>query len=126
VTLAVAALGVLGAFSVLGSEMPRTLAWPLALASATRGIGLSMRESRRPRRELAWPIDGQPQVDGQRLRDARLHWRGPLAFLSWRDDAECVHRLAWWPDTLPLPLRRELRLAATSAADRPSVASMAP
>ena len=44
---------------------------------------------------------------------ASLHvrWRGPLAFLRRRDPDGRVQRLVFWPDTLPVAARRELKLA---------------
>jgi toxin CptA len=55
-----------------------------------------------------------------------LQWRGPLAFLRWRDSDGRMHRLAWWPDVLPVAARRELRLAALDGAGAVPAASMAP
>ena len=37
-----------------------------------------------------------------------------------------ARRLLWWPDTLPPPARRELRLAASALVTRPTPDSMAP
>jgi toxin CptA len=117
-------LGMLGACSVLASEMPRIAAVPLAVMSLCHGAWLAWREARRPPRQLVWPIDGAPQVDGLPVAGARLHWRGPLAFLQWRGRDGRVRRLAWWGDTLPAHSRRELKLAAASSAG--TAASMAP
>jgi toxin CptA len=123
---ALAVLGMLGACSVLASAMPRWLAIPLALLSAFQGARLARCHLRAPDRALAWPMEGEPRLDGARLADGQLHWRGPLAFLQYRDEAGCHHRLAWWPDTLDGRQRRELRLAAASAPAAPADASMAP
>jgi toxin CptA len=112
---------------VLVSEMPRTAAWPLAVAILIYGGGLARREWRRPRRELVFPHGDAPVlVDGRPARDVALQWRGPLAFLRWRDEHGRLHRLAWWPDTLPPARRRELRLAAAAREAAPGRASMAP
>jgi toxin CptA len=46
------------------------------------------------------------------LADLTVRWRGVLATVEWRDPAGKLRRLAWWPDTLPGPARRALRLAA--------------
>ena len=104
----------------------RWLALPLALLSAIRGPWLARRYLRAPVRAIAWPMDGNPTIDGARMEGVRLHWRGPLAFLRYRDAAGRDHRLAWWPDTLQGGQRRELRLAAASAPTPVAVASMAP
>ncbi len=97
---------------------------PLALMSLCHGAWLAWRESRQPLRQLVWPFEGAPQVDGLSIDEAVLRWRGPLAFLQWRDRDGRVRRLAWWGDTLPTQSRRELKLAAASSAG--AAASMAP
>jgi toxin CptA len=88
------------------------------MAAAALGWGAvsARRYSRRRPRSLSWPADGTlPVLDGQALADARLHWRGSLAFLRWRDADGRRQHLSWWPDTLPPAQRRELRLAAGAA-----------
>ena len=107
-------LGLLGAMSVLASEMPRMFAWPLALAALAYGVWRARRESRSPRLAFWFPGNGRmPTVDGVPLHQARLHWRGPLAFLRWHEGPGGRWRhVSWWPDTLPAASRRELRLAA--------------
>jgi toxin CptA len=124
--LGLTSLGVLAAFSVVASEMPIHFAWPLALMAASYAAWLVRRECRRQTHQLVWPIDGAPLLDGLVLQDAELHWRGPLAFLRWRDGDGRRRHLAWWPDTLPSRSRRELRLAAASIAGTRRSASMAP
>lgn len=105
-------LGVAAALAVLASEMPRGLAWPLATVAALRGFHLAWHEVRKPPREWVFPADGRVTVDGQRVHEPTLSWRGPLALLRWRDRRGRRHSLGWWPDTLPAAARRELRLAA--------------
>jgi toxin CptA len=107
-------LGALAAVSVLASEMPRPFAWPIAVIALGFGAWRARREGRRARMSFWFPGNGRPPtLDGRPLRDARLHWRGPLAFLRWREGAGGRWRqAAWWPDTLPPAQRRELRLAA--------------
>jgi hypothetical protein len=108
-------LGGLGAFCVLVSEMPRMAAWPLAVLAFLYGVHLARHEGARPARAVWFPGDGRaPTVDGQPVGAVQVTWRGPLAFMRWRDRAGRWQRLAWWPDTLPAPMRRELRLAASS------------
>jgi toxin CptA len=126
VTFASYGLGVLGAFSLSMSEMPRIVAWPLALAAAVYGFLLGRREHRRPPRQVLWPADGLPTIDGRVLLGAQLQWRGPLAFLHWRDQEGHVQRLAWWPDVLSAAARRELRLAVLESPAAAPTASMAP
>jgi len=107
--------------------MPRPLAWPLALAALACGGWTLRRERARPVRSLVLAGAQAPVlVDGQPVADFELQWRGPLAFASWRDAHGRRQRLAWWPDTLPPALRRELRLAAPAHAAARGHASMAP
>jgi toxin CptA len=54
------------------------------------------------------------------LADLTVRWRGTLATVVGRDPAGKLRRLAWWPDTLPAPARRALRLAAGRAAPPPT------
>lgn len=104
---------VLAAFAVLASEMPRVAAWPLALLAAAHGAGLAWRQMRQPRRWFEFAGQDRPvRMDDRQVRDASVTWRGPLAFVRWRDPAGRARHLAWWPDTLGRSARRELRLAA--------------
>ena len=119
-------LGMLGAVSVLASEMSRVFAWPLALLATGYGVFLARSEAHRPSRQLVWPQDGPITLDGDVLTNADLQWRGPLAFLCWRGAAGRIHRLSWWPDTLPAEARRELRLAAMQRPPARPARSMAP
>ncbi|MFT3762720.1 MAG: hypothetical protein QM761_08970 [Pseudoxanthomonas sp.] len=110
---ALALISLLAAFSVLASEMPRIAAWPLALAALGYGIWTIRREAGRPAREFVFPGNASPaMLDGRPLEAVRVHWRGPLAFVQWREADGRAGRLSFWPDTLPPPRRRELRLAA--------------
>jgi len=102
--------GPLGAISLLATDLPALAAWPAALLVMVLAIRAANREAARAQRLVAWPTHGPPTVDGQPLHDARLQWRGPLAFLQWRQGRR-LHTLSWWPDTLPPASRRELRLA---------------
>ncbi len=108
-------LGLLAACAVLASEMPRAAAWCVAAAAwlhALRGAALECGKA--PVRVLWDGNAGVVSVDGTRVTDAELHWRGPLAFLRWRDAQRRVHRLDFWPDVLDAQQRRALRLAAGS------------
>ncbi len=109
-------LGLLAAFSVLVSEMPRLLAWPSAVAALAGSIWRACREWRKPARAFVFPGDDRPVLlDGEAV-EAQVQWRGPLAFVRWRSRDGRSGHLAWWPDTLPAARRRELRLAAKATA----------
>lgn len=118
---ALSLLSALAPFAVLASEMPRAAAWPLACAAAIAGLQAARREARKPPLLLEVPaVEGRALLDGTPLAAATLSWRGPLAFLRWRDDAGRRGRLSWWPDTLPAAQRRVLKLWS------PDGAGMAP
>lgn len=124
--LALIALGFLAGLSLLASDLPRAFRWPAAFVAAGWGAWLARREWRRKPLEIHWRADGALLVAGERVEAAELHWRGPLAFLAWNSGDGRRKRLAWWPDTLPAPRRRELRLAAAAAEAARQRARMAP
>ena len=124
---AIVVLTALAACSVLASEMPRGLAWPLAVAVVAHGAWLFRHERRRAAQAFVLRGDAAPaQVDGVAVEGFELQWRGPLAFASWLDGQGRRQRRTWWPDTLPPPRRRELRLAAPMPESARGRASMAP
>ncbi|KAF1688449.1 hypothetical protein CR938_09980 [Pseudoxanthomonas taiwanensis] len=119
------ALTVLASLAVLGSGLPRPWAWPLALVALAWGAAVAWRYARAPVRRLVLHADGG-ELDGRPLRDWAVAWRGPLAFLRLHGQDGRILRLAWWPDTLPPPARRELRLAALARAASRGGAAVAP
>ena len=120
-------LAIVAPVATLGSEMPRWLAWPLGAAAFAYGAWLAWRESSMTGRTLVFPPAFEPvTIDGHAVDDVQLHWRGPLAFVRWRDGQARIRRLAWWPDTLLAGQRRELKLAMQAReAAHPSI-SVAP
>lgn len=105
-------LGMLAAASITASEVPRLAAWPSALMAFGYGVWLARRALRPPVRGLIIPPGDSPaMLDGVAMTDFDVQWRGPLAFLQWRDAQGLRQRLQFWPDTLPAHARRELRLA---------------
>jgi toxin CptA len=123
--IALAGLGVLGACAVLASELPRPSDWLIAIAALCWGLKQARAEMTRQPRQLVWASSGSLSIDRELVAQAQLRWRGPIAFLHWRDGAGRPAVLSLWPDTLAIPQRRELRLAAAramSAATRPSMA----
>lgn len=119
-----ALIGICGCAALWLSEMPMRMAivaTPLVLVASVHHI---RRERRSPHREFVVDASGVASLDGRHLDAPRLHWRGPIAFLCWREGRR-TRRLVWWPDTLPAAARRELRLAASAFVTRPSADSMA-
>ena len=123
---ALLAMTALAPLAVLASEMPRMAAWPLAVLALAHGLLQCRREWRRPGRLATFDGGRCVLLDGVALADARVHWRGPIAVLAWRDGEGRRRHLAWWPDTLPAARRRELRLAAPGAHHPREAASVAP
>ena len=122
---ALIAFGLLAGLSLLASDLRPLFAWPAAMAAVGWGAWLARRERRRAPIRLTWRADGLLFVDGERVQHPRLQWRGPLAFLDWREGGK-ARRLAWWPDILPAAQGRELRLAAMAADAAHSRSRMAP
>ncbi|MCD9126831.1 hypothetical protein [Luteimonas fraxinea] len=123
--IALAAIGFCACIALWLSELPMiatVCAMPLVVAATLHRIAL---ERRAPVRALVIDAAGAAHLDGVVLDTPQLEWRGPLAILCWRDGRR-VRRLLWWPDTLPPPARRELRLAASALVTRPTPDSMAP
>ncbi|MEA5125548.1 protein YgfX [Xanthomonas floridensis] len=92
---------------------------------------LSMQSLRRllrsPLRELVVPwSDAAASVDGERVENMQVCWRGPIAVVSWRGSGSRRSRLHFWPDTLPAAQRRELRLAAQAHAISSRALQVAP
>jgi toxin CptA len=105
-------LAALAPFAVLVSDLSRVAAWPLAVVVLCSGMALAWRERRRPVHAVVIDATGAATVDGLAVERFRIDWRGPLAFVSWRDGHGRTFRRSLWPDTLSAAGRRELRLAA--------------
>ena len=123
---ALLALSMLAPVAVLASELPRGAAWLIAAAALVHGLQQAGQAWRCPAHQLVFDAEGRLHVDGVAAADYALQWRGPLAFLAWHDAGGHRHGLAWWPDTLPPPRRRELRLAADRRPAARAGPSMAP
>ena len=119
-------LSLLAACALLATGLRPALAWPLALAAMLHGLAGAWRYWRTAPGAVAIDANRRVLVDGAVVGQARLQWRGPLAVLSWRDARGRHRHRAWWPDTLPPPRRRELRLAADNAIPARAAPQMAP
>ncbi|ADV27158.1 hypothetical protein Psesu_1311 [Pseudoxanthomonas suwonensis 11-1] len=110
--LALLILGPLAAACVLLSAIPPLPGRLLALAAFAWGLWQARAHARRARRELVIDAQGTAFLDGEAAQAWMIRWRGPLAVVQLVDHGGRRQDLAWWPDTLPPPARRELRLAA--------------
>ena len=90
-------IAALAPFAILQSEMPRHVAWPLAVTAASYGLWRAWREARKSPRIVVLP-----------LAETTLHWRGPLLFVRVQGE-----HFGWWPDTLDEDTRQQLRRAGT-------------
>lgn len=121
------ALGLLAAFAAIASELPWMVAVPLACAAILYGEWLARRERRREVAEIVIaPNEAVPTIDGSPMEDLQVQWRGPVAFLRWRDEQGRSRYLQGWPDNLAPGERRELRLAMAARAPAHSPRSVAP
>ena len=126
--LLIAALGLLtlaacGALRL--SELQGPIAWLGIACVLASGLRTILRTARQPPHRIVVQAAGQVLLDGRALEAPRLHWRGPIVRLTWREGRR-THRLLWWPDTLPAPRRRELRLATAMRPLPRAAESMAP
>ncbi|MGY8563355.1 hypothetical protein L0938_08045 [Paracidovorax citrulli] len=93
------------------SALPAPARWPLGLLAAATAAGQGWQYARRRPRAIVIPARDSPAcVDGQPVDALILHDRGPLLQLCWRAGGRRQACL-FWPDTLPAPQRRALRLA---------------
>ena len=111
--------------AVLASGTPDPYRWPAALLATGLAAGQGWCHARRPGcRIVILPADALVTVDAVPVDDLTLHDRGWLLQLQWRCQGRRHARL-FWPDTLPRPARRELRLAVRACCisrSRPAVA----
>lgn len=102
----------LAVFSLFASDLPSAWAWPLALLAGSRGMIEIRRYAMQSSCTLLIPTGtGEARCDDVRMDALQMSWRGPLAFLCWRDPQGARRRLVFLPDVLPVATRRELKLA---------------
>lgn len=119
-------LVLLAPMSLLASDLPRGVAWPLALAAMGWAAFDANRHRQRPPLALLIPSGhGQAQCNGVPIDGLRVEWLGPLAFVFWRLPNGPLQRASFWPDTLDAGHRRELRLALMRIAPAREATSMA-
>ena len=119
-------LTVLAPFCLVASDLPGTLAWPLAVIAFVVGFRDAWRYRRQEPIRLLIPAGrGPPMCDAERMDALLVHWRGPLAFLRWRDREGRRQHCVFAADTLSPMGRRELKLVMQrreAAAGTPTVA----
>jgi toxin CptA len=119
-------LGMLAPFSAIASDLPRLVAWPLAVLIAGFGLRQARDEHRKTPLDLLIGADAAGvTIDNVAVEDFTIEWRGPLAFARWRNEQGHVQRVMWWPDTLPNEARRELRLATPARSPARAARSVA-
>ena len=112
VAAALGALAALAPYSLLACELPLGWRLPLALLAGVAGAWTVRRYLAEPPMTLAIPAGrGCARRDGQPIDGFQVRWRGPLAFLRWREPDGRYRHAACFPDTLPAAARRELKLA---------------
>jgi len=98
-------------WAATASALPAAAQWPLGLLAAAVAAGQGWWHARRPPLAIVIPHGDAPaRVDDQVIEALTLHDRGPLLQLGWRVQGR-RRACLFWPDTLPGPRRRELRLA---------------
>jgi toxin CptA len=110
-------VGLLAATALPMTALPPRAAIALGAACVAYAAGRAWLDLRQEPGMLVLEPDGRGAtwVDAGgtiALADLTVGWRGPLATVIGRDPAGKLRRLAWWPDTLPAPARRALRLAS--------------
>lgn len=111
--------------ALLLSGLPPATAIPAAIALLARAIAVLRREACRDAVLVELSAD-TVSVDGAEVASLSVAWRGPLAFMRWREPSGRTRRLVWWPDVLSTEARRRLRLATGRESSSPLVASVAP
>jgi toxin CptA len=114
-------VGALAAASLPMTAVPTRMAIALGVVCVGWALGRAWYDLRQPPGSLVLDAEGRgatwvgasASID---LVDLTVGWRGPLASVSGRDPAGKLRHLAFWPDTLPAPARRALRLAAGRSA----------
>lgn len=122
---AVLLVGLLAALGCLASDLPLPSARALAAVALAHAAVAAWHEWRRPRLQVVVTAAGGIRIDGQRVGDMTVDWRGALGFMSWGGDGRRRQRRIWLPDTLPAPRRRELRLALMRVRTDPDPESVA-
>jgi toxin CptA len=109
------ALAVLVVPAVWLSGLPVAAQWALGIAGLAWTVGALHAEWRRAPCVLVIPPSPSAPacLDGQAIADLALAWRGPLAFVGFRQGRR-RRTLVFWPDTLSAAQRRELRLAVSA------------
>ncbi len=70
--------------------------------------------------------DEPPLFNQMPVKELHVSWYGPLVTVSWRVPDSCRMYLLFWPDTLSVAMRRQLRLVMQARQLSSQVPSMAP
>lgn len=120
-------MALLAQCAVWRSGAPMWVALLLSACAVVLGTRSLRQLLRSPPRQLVVPwSDAAASVDGERVEDLQVSWRGPIAVVSWQGRGQRRGRLLFWPDTLPAAQRRELRLAAQAHAISSRALQVAP
>jgi toxin CptA len=125
------ACGLLSSLAIISLWLSELAGW-LALAGSILVAGWGLARIRAERCSEAfevvipWDAVRPVVVAGAAVEAFELEWRGPLALLRWKVPGQGRDARLWWPDLLPPPARRELRLAASARAISSNASQMAP
>jgi toxin CptA len=123
------ALTLLAMLALASSDLPLGAVGIASAAALLYGARLAHGEWRQERLQLHWspPATELRVLFGGRSETWRVgcwHLRGPLAALLAFDERGRRRRLLWWPDTLPAPARRRLRLASVRRSRSPRATTL--
>jgi toxin CptA len=123
------ALSLLAILALASSALPLGAVVIASAGALLYGARLAHGEWRQAGLQLHWSPPGTELrvLRGSRSetwRVGRWRLRGPLAALLAFDESGRRRRLLWWPDTLPAPARRRLRLALERRSRSPGTTTL--
>lgn len=125
--VALFALTLLACVALLRCDLNLTLRWSGVLLAACGGAWELRRVVCHPSCVLLIPSGDEPPLFNQMpVKELHVSWYGPLVTVSWRVPDSCRMYLLFWPDTLSVAMRRQLRLVMQARQLSSQVPSMAP